>query len=120
MITGEMLARQLRRMFEKPVFLRLYSTGEKGKFVEVAGGGYAPKEYALRDWIMLDTSPAVATGNVSEFRFDGSKRISIAGAYITEPDGGVVWAKEFPEPIVVQRRGDIVPVRPTIKLAPIS
>jgi hypothetical protein len=101
----------LRRLVNQPLTLRLYTgISPAGEYQEPIGGGY--QALATSDWT-IDND--FATGPVSEFRFDGSARLNILGAFITEADGSVIYAKAFKEPIAVNRRGDIIPVRPMLK-----
>jgi hypothetical protein len=124
MITGRMQARILARVLDQNNMLRLFigTTGPNEDDVEeVTGGGYQPRIIKLTDWTITASSPALAEGPVYEFRFDGSKRVIVVGAFLTEPGGGALWVEPFrPEPIEVGRRGDIIPVRPIMRLGAIS
>lgn len=118
MMNGKTLARSLRAMIDGSTTLRLYTerSADGRTFAEAEGGGYAPKEMRIQEWAIAETEPARAEANVQEFRFDGSKRIAVAGAYLTDAEGGILWAKAFKDPILVGRRGDVIPVRAVMSL----
>jgi hypothetical protein len=114
MIKDEIRARVLRRALTQPLTLRLFTAiDDRTGITELKEGGYAPVDLTLADWT-FDGGMAIA--DVKTFRFNGSKRFTVLGAVLTEADGGVVWMREFKEPISVGRNGDVIPVRPTAKI----
>lgn len=114
MIKNEIRARVLRRALKDPLTLRLFSdVDDNTGIVELVGGGYQPAGLVLADW---NLDEGIGTGPVREFRFNGSKRARVMGACLTEGDGGIVWLKKFDAPIDVGRNGDIIPVRPVVRI----
>jgi hypothetical protein len=118
-ISAQMLAVNLRLLLSRSLSLRLYvSLTPEGRALE-PGGWYAPTALAPSDWTLAPGSPAIAQSNLREFRFDGSQRSKVLGISVEDVDG-VRFVKEFDRPIEVGRRGDIIPVRLVVRLAPIS
>ncbi len=121
MINGAMLARYWKAVLTQPTMLRLYILGSGGTLVEVDGGGYSPKPMTFSDWIISEGVPSIAEGVVREYRFDGSKNFEVTGAYLTDASGEILWVEPLPDgPVKVGRRGDVLPVRPVMKLGPLS
>lgn len=122
MISQRMIGRQLRYVLNQDLTLRLYvgiDGNNEDAIEEMSGGGYAPRVFTLGNWTF--DVPHIATSDVHEFRFDGSKRATVIGAYLTARDGGVYWVEPMrPVPIEVGRKGDVLPVRATYSLAPLS
>lgn len=120
MTTGLMMARQLRQQVSQPLTVRLYvGVSPDGEtLIEVSGGGYrVPAALTVNDWTIQPGNPAVGEATVQEFRFDGTKRIQVLGSYLAQANGDPITTQPFPEPIVVGRRGDIIPVRPIMRMA---
>jgi hypothetical protein len=120
MLTERMRARWLRRVLDQTTVLRLYiSVGGEDAVVEVSGGGYQPRILTLADWSFQEREPVQAEVT-HDFRFNGDRRLMILGSYLTQQDGGLLWLKEFREPLVAEKMGDIIPVHPIMKLGAIS
>lgn len=115
----QMTVRALRRILNQPLVLRLFVSYNGVEIVEASGGGYSARTLTIMDWTITPGATAVAEGPLHTFRFDGSKRIEIAGAFLTE-DTGPLWIKGFDEALAVRRRGDEIPVKPVYRLGVIS
>ena len=119
MTNGTMIARALRRVIDQPLTLRLYvatGSGQENEIVELSGNGYQSRLYTLVDWLITPGIPAIAEAPVHDFRFSGNKRMTVLGAYMTQADGGILWVDPFPSALEIGRSGDIIPVRPMIKM----
>jgi hypothetical protein len=120
-ISERMIERIVRRILDQPLYLRLFADvqGDEG-FTEVAGGGYAARVLTLQDWTITRGRTLYAEGPEIEFKFDGSRRISVLGAYLTDASMGAYWAKDFAEAKPVGRDGDVIPVKPIFKLGVVA
>jgi hypothetical protein len=122
-VSDRMLARYLRKILSEPTSLRLYTfvDGSEESLLEVEGGGYRPAILAPSEWQIVLGSPAWAEAPVQQFVFDGSRRHRVVGTFLTDPQGGVLWVEPFEGgPLEVGRNGDLIPVRPFMKMGAIS
>ena len=103
----------LMLIIQRPLTMRLFTAVNDRNFTEASGGGYQPIEVDRSKWRLEDSQ---VEGQTVYFKFDGTAAIKALGAYLTDSDGTVLWAHSFEKPIEVRRDGDILPVRPTIRM----
>lgn len=128
MLTTRMIGRWLGQIVNQPIRLKLYESlapgNPEGQIVEVRGGGYSDRVLSRADWMILSEDPQlqpVAEAPVHQFIFDGTRRIVVQGMYLTQDiDGGILDIEPFAEPLEVLRKGDIIPVRATLRLNVLS
>jgi len=115
MITDRMKERYVRRILNGPTVLRLYThIGDAERsIVEARGGGYSSHVIQASDW---SVTGGLAQGQIHEFRFDGTARLKIAGAYLTDDVGYPLWIYPFADVLPVGRAGDIIPVRASFSM----
>lgn len=117
MIIDRVTEAMIRQLVNQRLELRLFTAvnDQTGVITDATGATPVPFPYALSDWEFSEGG--IAIGRVAEFRFDGSARQKVAGSYFRDQRGDVFQLRSFKEPIDVGRRGDIIPVRPIIRLA---
>ena len=113
MNTPTMIGRHIARMLREPMRLKLYQ-GPPSEYgmTEISGGGYRDIAITFRDWKIVTAlgTPFAETGQY-EFRFDGTRAIDVAGAYLVDDaTGDLLWVQEFPEVFRISRTGDTIPV----------
>jgi hypothetical protein len=86
-------------------------------YVEVTGGGYAPRALIGAEWLIEPGERSIATYPEQTWTFETGVGL-IYGYFVVQARSGILmWAERFPEgPYRIEHRGDALEVPPVLSI----